>query len=123
MQYLNRSPLNQSNKQLNLTKFLGRVGDRNPLGMVGSERVSQVLARRFGIVPRTLGTPRPPLSANWDVELEAARPELIALASLLTESLLRNEVPVTTLFTRQLSVDFLRSVPILCGWKKKTDAS
>ncbi len=27
------------------------------------------------------------------------------------------------LFTRQLSVDFLRSVPILCGWKKKTDAS
>jgi hypothetical protein len=27
------------------------------------------------------------------------------------------------LFTRQLSVDFFRSVPILCGWKKKTDAS
>jgi hypothetical protein len=30
---------------------------------------------------------------------------------------------VVNLFTRQLSVDFLRSVPILCGWKKKTDAS
>lgn len=77
--------------------FLGRVGDRNPLGMVGAEQMSLALARRFGMVPNTLGTPSPPLSANWDVELDAARSNLTALSILLAESFQRSEVPVTTL--------------------------
>lgn len=77
--------------------FLGRVGDRNPLGMLGSKHLGEALALRIGLTPNTLGTPAPPLSAKWDIELEAARPGLTALSSSLAQTFERGEIPVTTL--------------------------
>lgn len=80
-----------------LTVFQGRVADRNPLGMAGSQRMGQSLAQRLGLAPHIVGTPRTPLAARWDVELEAARPELEALSRALENALQRRDVPITTL--------------------------
>lgn len=86
-----------SDKSAALTLFLGRVADRNPLAMLGSERLGRALAQRLGLTPEVLGTPAPPLAAGWDVELQAARPELLELALALDQTLQRGNIPITTL--------------------------
>ncbi|HEY8906031.1 MAG TPA: arginase family protein [Rhodoferax sp.] len=80
-----------------LTIFRGRVADRNPLGMLGSERLGRALAQRLGLTPTVLGTPATPLAAQWDVELEAARPELIVLSQALDQTFQQGNTPITTL--------------------------
>lgn len=80
-----------------LTVFQGRVADRNPLGMAGSQRMGHALAQRLALQPHVLGTPRTPLAARWDVELDAAREELHALAQALDHALQRGATPITTL--------------------------
>lgn len=80
-----------------LTVFKGRVADRNPLGMLGSERLGWALAKRFALTPNVVGTPEPPLAAKWDVELNAARPALNALSQTLDQTFQRGNTPVTTL--------------------------
>lgn len=64
--------------------------------MAGAERMGQALARRLGLAPALLGTPRPPLSAHWDVELDAARQELQALSLALDQTFQRGAIPITT---------------------------
>ena len=80
-----------------LTIFKGRVADRNPLGMIGSERLGLALAQRLGLTPTVLGTPATPLAAQWDVELDAARPELILLSQTLDQTFQQDNTPITTL--------------------------
>jgi arginase len=84
-------------KPAQLTVFQGRVADRNPLGMAGAQRMGQALAQRLGLSPQVVGTPRTPLAAPWDVELNAARPELEELARAMERTLQRGQIPITTL--------------------------
>lgn len=42
--------------------------------------MGDLLAADIGCVPVTAGHPAPPLCANWDVELDAARPQLLTLS-------------------------------------------
>lgn len=84
-------------KSATLTIFKGRVADRNPLGMLGSERLGQALAQRLGLTPTVLGTPAIPLAAQWDVELDAARPELKVLSQTLDQTFRQGYTPITTL--------------------------
>jgi arginase len=65
---------------LALTLFAGRVGDRNPRGMEGAQLLGDAIARQLRIQPTRIGMPRPPLSAGWQAELDAARAELSALS-------------------------------------------
>lgn len=97
MQKRPQNTLTSANPSAALTLFRGRVADRNPLAMLGAERLGLALAQRLGLIPRVLGTPAPPLAAQWDVELEAARPELLELAQALDQTFQRGEIPITTL--------------------------
>lgn len=63
-----------------LTIYAGRAGDRNPRAMQGAPVLGAAVARRLGLEAATLGAPHPPLGGGWRAELEAARPELEALA-------------------------------------------
>ena len=65
---------------LALTVFQGRSGDRNSRGVTGAALIGAALEARLGLVAVTVGAPAPPLSAGWFEELEAARPDLEALA-------------------------------------------
>jgi arginase len=97
MSILPQAPETSLAKSTALTIFKGRVADRNPLGMLGSERLGLALAQRLGLTPTVLGTPAAPLAAQWDVELEAARPELKVLSQALGQTLQQGHTPITTL--------------------------
>lgn len=66
-----------------LTVFQARVGDRNNLAMAGARSLGVALRSRLGIEPFPVGIPEPALDANWDVELQHARPALLALQDRL----------------------------------------
>lgn len=80
-----------------LIVFAGRTADRNPRAMRGSVAMGTALAERLGTPFRQIGKYEPPLMAQWDEELAAARPTLRILGRALEESLLQGRVPVTTL--------------------------
>jgi len=63
-------------RELALTVFRGRAGDRNPRGMAGAALLGTARATRTGSPPIFVGSPAAPLAQGWDVEREAARPEL-----------------------------------------------
>jgi arginase len=68
---------------LSLTVFQGRAGDRNPRAMAGALAIGAALETRLDVTAVTVGVRAPPLSAGWSEELEAARPDLEALAARL----------------------------------------
>jgi arginase len=84
---------------LALTLFLGRVGDRNSRGMDGANLLGRAIADRLRIPVSRLGDPRTPLSAGWEAELEAARPELTALSQAY-DALLGNGSRLLTIMGR-----------------------
>jgi arginase family enzyme len=81
-----------------LTIFAGRAGDRNGRGMAGARLIGEVLADSLGLAPSRVGTPVPsPVSGSWAEVLEAARPELAALASHYEILFGAGRRPLTTL--------------------------
>jgi arginase family enzyme len=80
-----------------LTRFAGRAGDRNERAMAASAVLADELAARLGVDPVVVGTPEPPLGADWRTELTAARPALEAMAARYAEVLAAGRRPVTAL--------------------------
>ena len=81
---------------LALTVFQGRAGDRNPRGMAGAVLVGAALEARLGVAAERVGLPVQPLATGWSEELEAARPELRALAVRLDAVLASGEASLLT---------------------------
>ena len=80
-----------------VTHVAGRIGDHNDRAMAASPRLAAALARRYDVEPVVIGSPRPALSAGWQVELDAARDELEAFAAHYEVLWAGSAVPVTAL--------------------------
>ena len=80
-----------------VTHVAGRIGDHNDRAMAASPRLAAALARRYDVEPVVIGSPRPALSVGWQVELDAARDELEALAAHYEVLWAGSAVPVTAL--------------------------
>lgn len=78
-----------------LNIFEGRVGDRNDRAMTGAVILGKALASVLGVTPTKIGRPQAPLSTNWAIELEAAKPELLDLRDLISSELSRGLRPIT----------------------------
>ena len=78
-----------------LNIFEGRAGDRNDRAMKGAVILGNALAVVIGVKPTMIGKPQAPLSGNWAIELEAARPGLAELRDLLSTEFARELFPVT----------------------------
>ena len=78
-----------------LNIFEGRAGDRNDRAMKGAVVLGNALAAVAGVKPTRIGTQQPPLSTNWAIELEAARPGLAELRDLIASELNQGLYPVT----------------------------
>ncbi|WP_087007870.1 arginase family protein [Gulosibacter sp. 10] len=77
--------------------FAGRAGDHNDRAMAASPRLAAALAARFDVETETIGEPRPALSTDWDVELEAARDELTQMQRAYLRLFDDGRAPVTAL--------------------------
>lgn len=80
-----------------VTQFAGRAGDHNDRAMAASPRLAAALAARYGVTSTVVGSPRPALSAPWDVELDAARDELAELRTRYRQLFAGGRSPVTAL--------------------------
>lgn len=80
-----------------VTQFAGRAGDHNDRAMAASPRLAAALAARYGVTATVVGSPRPALSAPWDVELDAARDELAELHTRYRQLFADGRSPVTAL--------------------------
>ena len=78
-----------------LNIFEGRAGDRNDRAMKGAVILGNALAAAMGVKPTNIGRPQAPLSANWAIELEAAKLGLGELRDLIFSELDRGLHPVT----------------------------
>ena len=78
-----------------LNIFEGRAGDRNDRAMKGAVILGNTLATVMAVKPTRIGTQQAPLSANWAIELEAARPALAELRDLIAVELNQGLYPVT----------------------------
>jgi arginase len=82
---------------LALTVFQGRAGDHNDRGFEGAARIGTEWERRLGMPAVTVGTPEPPLSTGWHVELTAAAPTLHAMSHRYDEIYAAGHTPVSAL--------------------------
>ena len=80
-----------------LTLFAARAGDHNDRAMQAGPLLAQALAQRLGASIATVGTADAPLNTGWQVELDAARPSLLALQQRYQQLLAADLVPVTAL--------------------------
>jgi arginase len=80
-----------------LTVFQGRVGDHNDRGFAGAAALGAEWQRRLGLTATTVGTPEPPLSADWRAELTAAAPTLEAMSQRYDDIYAAGQTPVTAL--------------------------
>jgi arginase family enzyme len=78
-----------------LTVFRGRAGDRNDLAIPGAAAIGAALARRFDLVPTSIGKPAPALGGSWKQELDAALPSLQELAAHYDELFTQGSAPLT----------------------------
>ena len=82
---------------LALTLFSGRAGDRNDRAMPGARMMAEALSAATGLAPRQIASPRPPLAAGWEIELAAARLDLLDLQSALAEIFAAGDRPLTAM--------------------------
>ncbi|HTI77735.1 MAG TPA: arginase family protein [Mycobacterium sp.] len=82
---------------LALSVFQGRVGDHNDRGFGGAAALGAEWARRLSVPPTVVGTPEPPLSTDWRVELDAAVPTLAAMSQRYEDIYAAGRTPVTAL--------------------------
>jgi arginase len=104
-------------RDIALTQFAGRAGDRNDRAMVGSRLLTASLATRFGVDPVVIGEQRPALSAGWEQELTAALPELRQLAQRYQQLLENGGVPVTALSRCAVA---LATLPVVAAHRSDT---
>lgn len=78
-----------------ITLFQGRVADHNNLAIPGAKSVARMLADQLEVGVTVVGTPAPALSAGWQIELNAAMPDLRALAAQLDEVFARRARPLS----------------------------
>jgi arginase len=81
--------------KMELTIFQGRVGDHNDLAMSGAASIGAMLSEQLGLVVDTIGKPEPALNADWNVELDAAMPALLTMASKYATIFERGLFPLT----------------------------
>lgn len=80
-----------------VTAFIGRIGDHNDRGRSGAVLLAGELGRRFGVDVTPIGTPAAALSAGWQEELTAARPDLEVMARHYERMLDHRGVPVSAI--------------------------
>jgi len=80
-----------------ITLFQGRVADHNNLAIPGAKSVARVLGEQLDLAVTVVGTPAPALHEGWQVELDAAKPGLRALAEQLDAVFARHARPLTAL--------------------------
>ncbi len=80
-----------------LTVFQGRAGDHNDRGYRGAAALGAEWQRRLGLPATTIGTPEPPLSADWHVELTFAASTLEAMSQRYDDIYAAGQTPVTAL--------------------------
>jgi arginase len=78
-----------------VTHFAGRAGDHNDRAMAVSGALAAAFADHLATDAVVIGTPEPALSADWAIELDAARPALRQMADRLDTVLTAGRVPVT----------------------------
>ncbi|TDQ53240.1 arginase family protein [Actinorugispora endophytica] len=64
----------------------GRVADREAGMIEGASLTARELGRRYGVEPRSIGTPAPPADDDWSVSLPQADETLRELGRAVTES-------------------------------------
>lgn len=80
-----------------ITHFAARAGDHTDRAMSGSRLVAAALAARFDATPSVIGVPSPSTGLGWELELEAARGDLIAMQLQYQDVLEAGRSPVTAL--------------------------
>jgi len=80
-----------------LTVFQGRAGDHNDRGYGGAAAIADEWGRRLNLPAATVGTPEPPLSTDWRVELAAAVASLEAMSQRYEDIYAAGQTPVTAL--------------------------
>lgn len=80
-----------------LTHFAGRVGDHNDRAMIASPTLARELSALTGSSTVVVGTPQPAKPDWWDVELAAARPDLVLMQQRYEEIFDGGHTPVTAL--------------------------
>jgi hypothetical protein len=86
---------------LALTVFQGRPGDHNDRGFGGAAAIGAEWHRRLGLAAAAVGTPEPPLSTGWRVELTAAATTLEAMSQRYEDIYAAGQKPVTALTLRR----------------------
>lgn len=89
----------EQNKDLDvvLTLFHGRAGDRNRHAFTGASMIANALSMRIGLEQSVIGSPENPLNANWNHELDAAKPALLEMAKHFDEVLSSGKKPLTVM--------------------------
>jgi arginase len=80
-----------------LSVYQGPAGDHNDRAMRAVADLGVALSARLGVEASTVGEPVPADPTTWDVELERARPSLVAMAGRIEEVLAAGLVPVTAM--------------------------
>jgi arginase len=80
-----------------LSVYQGPAGDHNDNAMQAVVDLGSAMSARLGIEASTVGEPIPADPAGWEVELERARPSLLAMASRIDAVLAAGQVPVTAM--------------------------
>ncbi|NUS85538.1 MAG: arginase family protein [Streptomyces sp.] len=80
-----------------ITHFAARAGDHNDRAMQGSGMIAAELASRLKVAPVVVGSPEPALRTNWDDELAAAHPALLAMAEQYERIFRDGGTPITAL--------------------------
>ncbi|NHK98039.1 arginase family protein [Rubrivivax benzoatilyticus] len=78
-----------------LTLFQGRAGDHNDLAMAGARSLAIAMQTLLKGELAVIGTPKPALNMNWDVELESARSELAQLQARINDIYARGWRPLS----------------------------
>ncbi|WP_037682573.1 arginase family protein [Streptomyces griseus] len=95
-----------------ITHFAARAGDHNDRAMQGSGMIAAELASRLKTEPVVIGRPEPALCTNWDTELTAAHPALLAMAQQYERIFRVGGTPVTALSRCAVA---LATLPVVAG--------
>ena len=80
-----------------IAAFQGRAGDRNDLAIPGALALATSIANLLELPLETIGQPAAALNQNWQLELEAAAPDLLKLADHITSQFHASVKPITIL--------------------------
>lgn len=82
--------------------------------MAGSPAIADELARRLGVDPFVIGQPKQALATGWQVELDAARPDLTVMGARYEQLFRQGAVPFTALSRCAVS---LATLPVVARYR------